>query len=463
MAKQPYFHVIVKPTCDCNINCAYCYDRHNRERLKGTLMSDEILTHLAKLTSEYADKINWLWHGGEPTTVPIEWYEKAQDVFVENYMTEFEQSMQSNGVNFVLNPNLLEQFEELGISVGLSFDVLTQSTRLGKLADDMMEDYIDLLKRNAKNDSTGALTVVTNKNIDKLIDMYEYMKVKLKDYHYTMTLLFVSQHQEKQKTLEISPESLKENLEKFYAHVFFDDSEYAISEHNMNEYIQIILHGTQKCTCHYTDCRKSRLGINPDGEVMYCDTKFEKYPLGNILDYNSIEEIFTSDNYVNLSMALQRRYDECSKCAYFQHCKGGCNHMHMDTDGNIDTSIERVCVQFKERINNVYRHLQSIDKDTVINQTIRQELVAKQGLLPKEAEEVLAKHGFNVSLHIDDLTDFPSNPKFQLYSIFVSDLDATEEFHDLFSEGRYNRFDSLVKQRMLEIKEMISWIKKQEE
>lgn len=49
--------VIFKATCDCNLNCQYCYDRASREKFRGTHVTPEIVDHTAKLLSEYAENV----------------------------------------------------------------------------------------------------------------------------------------------------------------------------------------------------------------------------------------------------------------------------------------------------------------------------------------------------------------------------------------------------------------------
>lgn len=69
--------IVLQPTPYCNINCSYCYLRNRGDRRR---MGADVLAAVR-------DKIfRWLeadacprvvWHAGEPTTVPISWYERA--------------------------------------------------------------------------------------------------------------------------------------------------------------------------------------------------------------------------------------------------------------------------------------------------------------------------------------------------------------------------------------------------
>jgi uncharacterized protein len=74
----------VKPTNYCNVGCTHCYlpeaVRANKHR-----MSLETLERAGQLVSDMQraqrrDRSLILWHGGEPLTVPVDWYWQAGEV-----------------------------------------------------------------------------------------------------------------------------------------------------------------------------------------------------------------------------------------------------------------------------------------------------------------------------------------------------------------------------------------------
>src|SRR4030088_999971 len=69
--------IILQPTPYCNINCSYCYLNHRDDK---RLMSQEVVEALrekifCRLPPQSAPIV--VWHAGEPTAAPIEWYEYA--------------------------------------------------------------------------------------------------------------------------------------------------------------------------------------------------------------------------------------------------------------------------------------------------------------------------------------------------------------------------------------------------
>src|SRR5215470_16737490 len=75
--------LVLQPTSFCNIDCSYCYlfDRRSRATMSlGTLA----LVCRRVFESEYLDvSLEVAWHGGEPLTVPLAWYEDAVALMAE--------------------------------------------------------------------------------------------------------------------------------------------------------------------------------------------------------------------------------------------------------------------------------------------------------------------------------------------------------------------------------------------
>jgi uncharacterized protein len=69
---------VIQPSPFCNIDCQYCY---LPERGSTKRMDEETLRHLGRFLFERPDRVHpgftILWHGGEPTAVPVSFYERA--------------------------------------------------------------------------------------------------------------------------------------------------------------------------------------------------------------------------------------------------------------------------------------------------------------------------------------------------------------------------------------------------
>jgi uncharacterized protein len=112
--------VVLQPTPYCNVNCDYCYLRNRDDR---TLMSAEVVTAIrekifANISPDATPTV--IWHAGEPTVVPLEWYRRvdAQLRPVAPAHTTF--SLQSNGV--FLADDWISFLKETKTHIGLSID-----------------------------------------------------------------------------------------------------------------------------------------------------------------------------------------------------------------------------------------------------------------------------------------------------------------------------------------------------
>ncbi|GAB5389871.1 MAG: hypothetical protein Alpg2KO_28390 [Alphaproteobacteria bacterium] len=114
----------MKPTNYCNVGCTHCYlpesIRANKNR-----MSLETLEHAAQLLGDMQKGqrsigVMILWHGGEPLTIPQEWFDAANEV-LDRVIPKHRQSIQTS-----LIPLKDEQIpwikERLDSNVGSSID-----------------------------------------------------------------------------------------------------------------------------------------------------------------------------------------------------------------------------------------------------------------------------------------------------------------------------------------------------
>jgi serine-type anaerobic sulfatase-maturating enzyme len=113
--------LIVKATRHCNLRCAYCHDWRvgASQRMDFKVMATMIRAALRD--SEY-DSIDFIWHGGEPTVLPISFYEKA--LYVQSRFRRPEQfvmnSVQTNGTR--ITPQWARFWALNGFTVSISLD-----------------------------------------------------------------------------------------------------------------------------------------------------------------------------------------------------------------------------------------------------------------------------------------------------------------------------------------------------
>src|SRR5262245_66696497 len=69
--------LVLQPTPFCNIDCSYCYlsNRGSAERM--SLATLDLACRRVFESAFLGRELEVAWHGGEPLTVPLAWYEEA--------------------------------------------------------------------------------------------------------------------------------------------------------------------------------------------------------------------------------------------------------------------------------------------------------------------------------------------------------------------------------------------------
>ena len=418
--RRDSYSILVKPTAMCNLNCEYCYDLPMRERLGNCKMSREIVEHIADLVNKHTKRVQWIWHGGEATMMGREWFEDIQDVFDKRYATEFTQNVQSNGLNFARDYGWIGTLNKTGINPGISYDGFTQEVRVGSTQDDMTKLIKDYEKKGV---SLGTISVINKKNVDKMIDMYEQNKKDFgADFGGAFNVIFKAKNTES-FGLELTCEEYAPHFKSFVEYLLNDLSEEASLERTVRVTISNVTGSMDNVCCTNTDCRLNWIGVNADGTIYPCDRYLEKYEIGNIMDFESIEEIYMSENFQRYYKDIATRFDTyCKECLYYKECNGGCNANHVDVDGSVSSINETDCEIFKSRFDIVYFALQDLDTDSVINHRIACKLVKDRFISVREISKWLGELGYEIDLHIDsnsvEVGKLQDTPQFKLFRIF---------------------------------------------
>lgn len=171
MKKNDSISIIVKPTNACNLRCKHCY--HSGTGYSDDKMSEEVLERLISSTVSNYNNVSYIWHGGEPLTMPVEFYKKALEL-QEKYRISKGQcirnSMQSNGT--YITEEIAKFITDHNILIGLSFEGPYNDFLRG-LTEKTEEGYANLKKHNI---IPGSIAVVGKYNVDDLISVYEYFR-----------------------------------------------------------------------------------------------------------------------------------------------------------------------------------------------------------------------------------------------------------------------------------------------
>ena len=113
---------IVKLTNSCNIRCDYCYENIVS---KGSNMTSSVFQDLTEkmLVFSKRKQIQFILHGGEPTLLPVEWFEKNFNYvhkLAKHHGKKVQLSIQTNLIN--IPDEKLKLFKKYNLSIGGSID-----------------------------------------------------------------------------------------------------------------------------------------------------------------------------------------------------------------------------------------------------------------------------------------------------------------------------------------------------
>lgn len=112
--------LVLQPTPLCNLRCTYCYlaDLSDRSRM-APAVAERLADALARSPNPHP--VELLWHGGEPLTVGVSYFESLLQPF-ESLRVEGRvgHAVQTNGT--LLSPQWCELFRRYEVGVGLSID-----------------------------------------------------------------------------------------------------------------------------------------------------------------------------------------------------------------------------------------------------------------------------------------------------------------------------------------------------
>lgn len=120
-ATQEIRLVILQPTPFCNINCSYCYlpDRSNKARMSFATV-EKIRDFLEPLPKQ-KEPLTICWHGGEPLTVGIDFYENALRILhPEVFACRVRHNFQTNGM--LVTDEWCDFIKKNNIALGVSID-----------------------------------------------------------------------------------------------------------------------------------------------------------------------------------------------------------------------------------------------------------------------------------------------------------------------------------------------------
>lgn len=310
--------VLLRSTDGCNMRCSYCYGNCARPSASLSLEDCSVLLKRLKEEELPGGKVEFIWHGGEPSLLGSEKFEKMLLLFnrlVEDGI-EVSHSLQSNGL--ALDQKWAELFARYRIGVGISLDGPKPLHDYARRTPDGAGTY-DRICRNINN-LRGAGVAVS-------------LLCTLGPQHLGRESEIVSWLEAMNLAIKFNPLFAKGRcnarlpLEQYYnllrgIFTLLLKLASAPPVQPFEWMLRTVLYQLPPNECSFSGrCGENIFAYGHGCDVGICTRDPRVY--GN-LEASSLAEIGKSALWRNHTSALRARDAECENCSALAYCNGGC-------------------------------------------------------------------------------------------------------------------------------------------
>ncbi|MDE5638568.1 MAG: anaerobic sulfatase maturase, partial [Odoribacter sp.] len=381
---QRSFSVMLKTAGPlCNLDCDYCYYLEKdalypgkKFNLSSFRMNEEVLEKLIRdfIASQPQQKIEFVWHGGEPTLLGIEYFRKAI-ALQKKYAGEKEilNSFQTNGT--LITDEWAEFLAENNFLCGLSIDgpkKFHDAHRRFPTGQGSWEKVVDCARLFRKHGvEFNTMSVVNASNSKEPATVYEFLKsIGSRFMQFTpiaerITLAPSDPLSIVDNSYAKAAAMMQENVGaadwgNFLCRIFDIWVKNDVGNCFVNYFDNTLAAyaGQQPSLCSMAPYCGCSLAIEHNGDVYACDHfVFEDYKLGNLFEKN-IADMAKSDQQLFFE---QRKQDtlsqQCQNCPFIKACGGDCpkNRFVKNEDGEF---VSCLCEGFRMFFNHTRKHFE---------------------------------------------------------------------------------------------------------
>ncbi|MDR1864958.1 MAG: anaerobic sulfatase-maturation protein [Bacteroidales bacterium] len=359
----------------CNLNCRYCYYLE-KDKLygqpSGFRMNDAILEKFIReyIASQNVPVIQFVWHGGEPTMLGMEYFRKILDLQGKYHRGKtIENVLQTNGT--LLNDEWCSFFAHNGFLIGISLDGPEhvhnryRLTKSGKPTFGEVMRGVSLLVKHKVEFNT--LSVVNDYNAQYPLETYRFLKSagsrymqftpvveRIADDLPAGSLHLLSGGDGKPGAL--TPWSVKaKDYGNFLCGIFDDWVLNDVGERYVPTFDSILANwvGSMTSICVHAETCGHAGAIEHNGDVYACDHYvFPDYRLGNI-HTDSLVSMMYSPRQLAFGQAKRESLPQyCRDCAYLFACNGECPKNRIISTPSGEAGLNYLC----EGLRHFYRH-----------------------------------------------------------------------------------------------------------
>lgn len=352
--------ITLEPLKSCNIACTHCYCNN----ALGTRMDDAefdfVLEHIHRYVSANPfEELHFIWHGGEPLLIGIEFYRKAVKNIDQKFPNQgIRHIIQTNGL--LLDDEFCRLFNERDFDIGVSLDGpqdLHDKLRVDFNGDGTHAAVLKKVELLVKHGLTLGFNMVVSRHcLGHAERVYSFFREL--GFGFRVNPILVSPHREETKTFLLPHLGYGTFLCGLFD-AWTSTETLRIPVSPISSYLKALLTGSPIECQHSESCVGNNMGIKPGGHVYLC-TRFENFSLGNIYR-NTLEEIFAGSR----GRAIEQRSDGievCQSCKYKPICSSGCPHNAITAFEQVDVR-DPYCNDYQVIFGHMRRALKPLDQE----------------------------------------------------------------------------------------------------
>ena len=362
----------------CNLNCTYCYYLEKKNiypKQKQFILTENVLEVFIKqyIEIQQVPVINFVWQGGEPTMLGINYFKKAFEIqkkYAGN--KQIDNYFQTNGT--LLNNDWCIFFKENNVLVGISIDGPENLHNYYRKNHDNKPTFnkviqgIELLKKYKVEFNT--LTTVNNINVDYPIEVYHFLKQIGSEYMQFLPVVERESSEEQLRLIKPEPDkkakltSWSVNGRKYGKFLISVFDEWVCNDVG-NNYIQLFdatlanWVGANPGLCVYKETCGDALAMEHNGDIYSCDHFV--YPdelLGNVME-DSLMEMVKSEKQLKFGEnKLNTLPKQCLECDYRFACNGECPKHRIAYSKNGEYGLNYLCEGLFNFFSHVHPYMQ---------------------------------------------------------------------------------------------------------
>ena len=338
--------LIVKVTRRCNLDCAYCYEDVGPTGQDMSLATFKELAFLA-LSQTQSPELNFLFHGGEPSLLPMDWYAQALDFArqrAEKHQKKVFFSMQTNLL--ALSEAKMRFFAQQDLRLGISLDGPSEKGEQRAGSDKVLNNY---LKAKALGLKMGILSTINASNFDRFDAICQWLPEVAQVWRFKANVvspvgrakdqdflpaasIFYAQTQILEAMYQSQGRLVEENLARALIRYFEPET------------------ARQESLCHQARCGAGTkvLGISPQGHLLPCgrfEWQDETYFLGHL---QNMEADFYHTKLEHFHQQAPQNWYHCSSCSARKICNFGCQAFILRNrlQANVECLPTKICFDY---------------------------------------------------------------------------------------------------------------------